>query len=250
MARGSPVSYLIGTTPRTGSWLLCDALQQTGVAGRPGEYGPEKEHGIWGNLHGFPSHRDYFAALPETYGTPNGVVGLKLMFFQLVMFGREAREYLEAESSALDLLRQVVGTRRIVRLERRDRLRQAISWVRARQTKIWSTARPPSIPGGPPEYDADAIREAMRSIEAQSESWHAAARLAGMPVLELHYEDLVADYRAVVASTLDFIGLESGLADACRPGLERQADALTEVWVARASVDLGVVDDGLYSYSS
>ena len=32
------VSYLICSTPRTGSSLLCDALTATGVAGRPEEY--------------------------------------------------------------------------------------------------------------------------------------------------------------------------------------------------------------------
>lgn len=31
-------SYIIAT-PRTGSWLLCGCLRQTGVAGRPAEYG-------------------------------------------------------------------------------------------------------------------------------------------------------------------------------------------------------------------
>src|SRR3954447_21071418 len=32
------VSYLLCSTPRTGSSLLCDALRATGVAGRPEEY--------------------------------------------------------------------------------------------------------------------------------------------------------------------------------------------------------------------
>ena len=31
-------SYLICTTPRSGSWLLADGLRATGVAGRPEEY--------------------------------------------------------------------------------------------------------------------------------------------------------------------------------------------------------------------
>src|SRR3954449_1735628 len=31
-------SYLLCSTPRTGSSLLCDALRATGVAGRPEEY--------------------------------------------------------------------------------------------------------------------------------------------------------------------------------------------------------------------
>ena len=35
---GPVQSYLIASTPRSGSTLLCEALTNTGVAGRPEEY--------------------------------------------------------------------------------------------------------------------------------------------------------------------------------------------------------------------
>src|SRR4051812_24921822 len=41
---GSTGSYLVCATPRSGSTLVCQALKETGVAGRPEEYFEALEH--------------------------------------------------------------------------------------------------------------------------------------------------------------------------------------------------------------
>src|SRR4051812_14703059 len=120
-----PMSYIIATTPRTGGWLLCDLLRQTGVAGRPGEYGSVRDRATWERFYGFPTHRRYFDSLPTLHATPNGVAGIKLMWPQLIEFGREARRYLESPENDFDMLGRVLGRFVVLRLRRRDRLRQA-----------------------------------------------------------------------------------------------------------------------------
>ena len=53
-------SYLVCATPRSGSTLVCHALEETGVAGRPEEYFEALRHS------GRPRR-------PEEYPSPSGV---------------------------------------------------------------------------------------------------------------------------------------------------------------------------------
>ncbi len=69
---------MICATPRSGSTLLCEALQDTGVAGKPDEY--------FGPMH-VPRWRDqwqvsavdYVDQVLEHGSTANGVFGVKIM---------------------------------------------------------------------------------------------------------------------------------------------------------------------------
>src|SRR4051794_22395246 len=115
-------SYLVCATPRSGSTLLCRALAQTGVAGRPEEYfearattgrPPEPrdyfnarkgtgtflaevdldsllgtDHPVppapeYSSLEGVSDYRDHIAATLDRGITPNGVFGAKIMWGHL-----------------------------------------------------------------------------------------------------------------------------------------------------------------------
>ena len=55
------ISYLICATNRSGSFLLCEALKNTGVAGQPEEYFWRNDEPFWKERWGVSSYADYVA---------------------------------------------------------------------------------------------------------------------------------------------------------------------------------------------
>ncbi|MBV9278904.1 MAG: hypothetical protein JOZ41_02370 [Chloroflexi bacterium] len=75
--------------------------------------------------------------------TPNGIFGVKVMATYVVedVLGRLRRLPDRASLPAPALLTSVFPNLHYVHMRRRDRVRQAVSWVRAHQTGIWSQRR-------------------------------------------------------------------------------------------------------------
>jgi len=163
-------SYLICSTPRTGSSLLCDALLATGVAGRPEEYfealrhsgrprRPEEyflgveDHSIRDHLGersvgNDPQPRSplwsraaydrYLEWAFETGTTDNGVFGAKLMwgyFGEFVSLLRNIPAYRDVPLA--ELMPTVFPDLTFVRVVRANKVRQAVSLWKAVQTATW-----------------------------------------------------------------------------------------------------------------
>jgi LPS sulfotransferase NodH len=149
----------------------------------------------------------------------NGVFGVKLHGWQWLR---------ELAPRRLDELYPGI---RCVLLVREDRLGQAISLVRARQTNQYRGSQPTARQ---PEYSAEAIRAALDELAAEEATWTRYFDGEGQRPLTVTYEQLVADYRGTVASVLDFIGAApSADFSLPSPGLRRQADHLSEEWRLR-----------------
>src|ERR1700735_3666803 len=71
-------TYMICAVPRTGSYLLCDLLRKTGVAGRPNEYFNPSFQSQWAADWGTPALDDFLAKILSLGTTDNGVFGLKI----------------------------------------------------------------------------------------------------------------------------------------------------------------------------
>ncbi len=165
-------SYLVCATQRSGSTLVCQALKETGVAGRPEEYFEALEHSgrsrrpfeyfsgvddpsILGHL-GERERR--VGADPEPTSplwsrtaydryldwaiqqgtTPNGVFGAKMMwnyFGDFVSLLRNVPEYRDLPVS--ELLPAAFPDLTFVRVVRANKVRQAISLWKAVQTATW-----------------------------------------------------------------------------------------------------------------
>ena len=165
------VSYLVCATPRSGSTLVCKALTQTGVAGRPEEYfealrhsgqprrpeeyfigvddpsiiehlrerGAAREFPARSPLWGRTTYDRYLEWAMEEGTTPNGVFGAKLMWGYFRDFESLIRNIPEYRDVALaDLLPTVFPNLRYVRVVRASKVRQAVSLWKAIQTQTWS----------------------------------------------------------------------------------------------------------------
>ena len=163
-------SYLICATPRSGSTLLCEALENTGIAGypkeyfdalkatglprRPKEYFPKLENPevmklledrvLLDDAPDTPAvqvastYVDYLNQVLHKATTANGVFGAKVMWGYFVDF----ISYLEdipafKNLSTPDLLSTIFPHLHYIWVIRCDRVRQAVSLWKAIQTQVW-----------------------------------------------------------------------------------------------------------------
>ena len=163
-------SYLVCATPRSGSTLVCHALEETGVAGHPEEYFEALRHSgrprrpeeyflgvedqsirdhlgersigseppprspLWSRA----AYDRYLEWALETGTTPNGIFGAKLMwgyFGEFVSLLRNIPEHRDVPLA--ELLPAVFPNLTFVRVVRANKVRQAVSLWKAVQTANW-----------------------------------------------------------------------------------------------------------------
>ena len=181
-------SYFVCATPRSGSTLVCQALKETGVAGRPEEYfealvqsgrprRPEQyfigadDQTILDHLEQLRRSDDQ-PALPPLWSrsaydrylewalavgtTDNGVFGAKLMwgyFGDFVSLLRNIPEYRDLPLA--ELLPAVFPSLSFVRVVRANKVRQAVSLWKAVQTASWRQEEAAQLANGSdPPYKA------------------------------------------------------------------------------------------------
>ena len=220
-----PRGYAICTVPRTGSSLLCQWLANTGMLGRPWEY--FHTHGARRLIH--PNYPDDPQAQLDwilTKGsTSNGIYGVKVFAHQ-----HEAVAQVFDWTEALPRLHYVS-------LERRDRLGQAISWLRAAQSSQFQSW---DAPRGEISYDAATIRNYLEEVDRQYAFWAEFFRRRRIRPVRLFYEDALDDPQQAINHIARTFGLV-GLVRASQVGvtLAIQRDATTEEWRTRYLAEMG-----------
>lgn len=235
--------YVIASTPRTGSTLLCRLLWETGLVGAPAEYcnpmqvrdwclrtGSWRERAaarLWrgpllplaGRGWGPGRRAAHLAAVQERRTGPGGHFGLKI-------HAHHARRWLGPH---LERVPELLGAPRWVRIRRADLDGQAISWVRALQSGRWTATQREAVR---PRFDRRALELAADRIRHHEAWWD--ARLAPRVVLELDYAELIAAPEPTVRRALDWLGVADASRVAIGPmPLARQADALSAAWRRR-----------------
>ena len=163
-------SYLVCATPRSGSTLVCQALKETGIAGRPEEYfealrhsgrprrpeeyfegvddrsildhlgerglgdEPQQRSPLWSRA----AYDRYLEWALDAGTTPNGIFGAKLMwgyFGDFVSLLRNVPAYRDVPLA--ELLPTVFPDLTFVRIVRANKVRQAVSLWKAVQTATW-----------------------------------------------------------------------------------------------------------------
>jgi LPS sulfotransferase NodH len=225
-------ALFICAIPRSGSTLLCDLLQATGVAGNPMEYGVQDNEQTWRRTHGFSDHRNYFIHYTHRLSvTSNGIFSAKLMFRQIASFVEDLKRYKSIDSGGtVETLDRAFGKPRYVQVLRRDRERQAISLVRAEQTSAWAS---PQAPRGSPEYDPVRLDHTLALLQRLESGWNETlAHVDRSRKMTLHYEDIVEDMAGTVSSVLSWMQIADRPRPFRPPSMERQSDAMTEEWLA------------------
>lgn len=252
--------YFVCTTPRSGSTLLCEALALTGVAGRPAEYFEALAHSnlprqpheyfdgvadpliaallpaaptcpVMPELAGAPSYVAYLDWVRAEATTPNGVLGVKLMWGHLAdLMGRLGGD---DEHPCEALAREFPGAR-YVRVLRSNKPRQAISLWKALQTQRW---RDDGASGSgrrrAAAYHFGAIDHLVNQLTAQEAAWDEVFQRAGIEPLTLTFDEIADELPEAVQRVLNFLGVDSRGVAPVLPAMRRQADMSSLEWLQR-----------------
>lgn len=228
-------TYLLCTTPRTGSTLLADWLESTGVAGAPREYFiPEFIDGMHKVLT-FSSLREYATALGDLCEQAYGAYAVKLMWNTFTSL----RMQLAPELPIRAFIEQFWPNAHFVHLTRADKVAQAVSLCRAERTNLWHRLDSGlEVRGDASRYGGEGcghfdIEQALscyqRIVEADR-GWWGLFRAAEIEPLQVEYERMLADPELAVRAVLRFVGVPQPEQLQLVSERVKLADTLSERW--------------------
>jgi LPS sulfotransferase NodH len=224
----------IATVPRSGSWLLSEALYNAGVAGHPHEYFRPDFWEVWAHewqLSPQASIDEYIAAAKARTCTPNGVFSVKVHWYQLRwLYGALTSGGPFSSAHAAELVGASLAPLRYVFLWRRDTARQAISYYRASRSQKWFAKEQAAHDLDCRSVDLQQIRWFEDVVIEHRDDWRRYFAAGGVQPIEVQYESLAASYEATVAALLSQLGVDTEVPHGLerRRTLRRQADQHTE----------------------
>lgn len=237
-------TYVVASTPRTGSTLLCRTLWDTGLAGAPKEYLNPMQIRDWevrlGSATSATRHRllsgpllglvgrlrwsaprvdAHLARVQQLRTGSNGWFGLKL-------HAHHHRRWFRSRPLA-----HALGPVTWIRIRREDRVAQAVSWERALQTGRWAAHQRPTFTLSP-VYRRRAIERRLRAI-AHDEAWWDAV-LENETVLDLTFERLRTVRAATIRQVLTYLDVPGGGGVGVPDdSLRSQSDGISQDWIRR-----------------
>ena len=246
---GNIDSYLICSTPRTGSTLLCGLMASTTVAGRPESYFRQPDEELWANRwdivrssDGVFEYAEFVRAALAAGRTENGVFAARIMWGTMDYLVDRLDTVCPAPAGGgdLGLLNLVFGHTRFVYLHREDVLAQAVSWHRAEQTGVWrqTDQEEPKQPEQEPDFDFDQICKFVQMIGEHNSAWRTWFSSVGVQPHMVRYEDLDAEPVGVAREVLDFLGLRLPPGRLIKTRHRRLADELNTQWIERYRAEM------------
>jgi LPS sulfotransferase NodH len=253
-------TYLVCSTHRTGTTLLCQLLTDTGICGAPEEYfsprwAPRFAHELRSgevartdgvsDLQAPPDGSGfaeldllpYLLGLFDTKASPNGVWGAKLHWPHVRRLHdafKPRRKLLRGGRSTHRLLEEIFAGPRYLWVRRRDKVRQAISFWRSVQTKLYNTASDEMVETVEPVFDYRKIHEFVERFERHDRAWDRLFRAGGVQPLVVEFETFVKDLDRGVEQVLDHLGLERPAGfQAPAPRLKKVSDGINDDWYRR-----------------
>jgi LPS sulfotransferase NodH len=229
----SSASCFIATVPRSGSWLLAEALSHTGLVGIPNEYFRPDFMRLWSAEWGLADHapfRSYVDAARQFTATGNGVFSAKLHWYQFAWLCQHLRDPDNAEDeSTAERIAAWFPNLKYVFLWRRDAARQAISYYRAAATQVWYVTGQDKQGKLTGAIDFQQIRWFEDVLLEHRINWQAYFADNGIKSFDVAYEDFVAGYDDTVSAILAYLGIPAGEGPASAPAtLRRQSDDQSE----------------------
>jgi LPS sulfotransferase NodH len=195
-------SYVVCSTPRSGSGLLCRGLASTGVLGTPLEYFNPIHRSSLSERWGCGRDLDpYLRALHSRRTTERGLFGAKLHWSQLVDVRAEAGAGSGDETvheTPQEFLDRLLPNATYVRIRRGDTDRQAVSLWQALNSNLWSAAAGERVEPVETPYNFEGIEGCRRQIETAELCWDRLLRTLCAKPLVVEYEALASSYEATI----------------------------------------------------
>jgi len=240
-------SYVICTSPRSGSTLLCRLLREAGNAGFPESHFHAPSIEEWLGYYdleadGFRTREDALRAVfKAAYSHGKGktdVFALRMQRHSFDYFIEQLRILYPEMLNDLSRLEAAFGKTLFVHLTRENKLDQAISYIKAEHSGLWHMASDGTelerlSDPKEPVYDAEAIAgqiAAAKAMDAAWESWFERERIKPFRIL---YDDLAAAPYATLRRLLTELGLECPPLNENTPPVAKLADATNREWAER-----------------
>ena len=131
-------SYIVCSTGRSGSTLLCQTLKQLKFCGSPEEYFHHKAIEQLSLKEDTAKFLAYCETILEKGTTSNGVFGIKMHWWQLYDFLKLTRQLPDFSSKTdYEILGAFFPNPKFIHIWRKDMVAQAVSTVIALQTGVW-----------------------------------------------------------------------------------------------------------------
>ena len=239
--------YVICTTPRSGSTLLCRLLENTGVAGIPESYFHRPSIAAWANGVGLDPNQpaqlgDIIDAIAKAGRGPTDLFGLRLQRHSFAFFMDQLEQYVPNESSDAARLHATFGRLRYIHLTRKGKTHQAISAIKAQQTGLWHKApdgreierlSPPT----PLKYDALAIGAKKAELKLADAAWEAWFEDQNITPMRITYEELEKDSLGILTDVLVYLECDPHTARGISIPTARLADEISQIWAQRFDAD-------------
>lgn len=244
-------SYIICTSPRSGSTLLCKLLAETGKSGNPNSHFHNPSLASW--LETYEFHNSDFSTEQEALsaifdaararGTADtGIFGLRLQRGSFDFFIQQTAVLFPGLQSDVERIQAAFGQTLFIYLTRPNKLDQAISRVKAAQTGLWHMAADGtelerlSEPQDP-HYDADAISHHLAELSELDDAWRDWFEREKLKPLAISYDELSSDPQNVLGIILNELGLEKKIAQSINPPTTKLADETNRIWANRFLAD-------------
>lgn len=239
------VSYMVCTTPRSGSSLLCLTLMEAGRMGVPAEYldktNKQNLRYSWNVLDG----KSYIRELIARRTSASGVFGMKLHWHNLVNFYNDNIWSIHSSKSdnvftSLDnMLGHYLGEVKYIFLTRNDKAGQAVSYWLATQTGQWRRYKGEDLPPVEHiEYDYNGIERMFTNLLEQENKWKIFFESNNIDPLMVEYEYMIARFDECINAVTNYI---SGHAMEIEmfSGIERQSYEESDKLIEKFTADLG-----------
>jgi trehalose 2-sulfotransferase len=227
-------SLIVCATPRTGSGLLCDALWNTGLAGRPDEYFCPSDEQEYSKVWGTSIYIDYLNKVIEEGTTPNGIFGLKIMWHHLNDFRERVSKISQfTDIKTHNLFTTLFPNSRYVWITLRDKVCQAVSLYRARKTGFYRWYEEKSQGYKKTlNFDFQAIDQIVHEIYKWERGWKRYFEVLGISPYTIVYErDLEYHIEETVKGIVAYIGVKIPDDFAPHTKYRKQSDELTNHFV-------------------
>ena len=136
-----------------------------------------------------------------------------------------------------ELINALFYNPKFIWLQRRDKVRQAVSWIKARHTGVWDSHMADGVKkkdGQVLKYDYFLIEQNVARFEEFENRWRAFFDEFGIEPHVVVYEELSKEVEEKTLKILDYLDVDypEEIQFAERK-LKKQADALSEQWVQR-----------------
>lgn len=241
-------SYRIWFSQRNGSTLLCKGIEQTGIAGKPGEYFNVMEAQSLCEKYQVKTYTELRAAIWQLGTTENKIFGIKHSM-HATRYAKIFREISElqgiayhAELNYEDLLADLFQNCKHIYLTRRNKIRQAVSWWKAIKDNVWhleSNAEQKSKAAFYEEnYDFAALSHLFKEATLRECIIQEYFTKYEIKPLTLVYEDFIQDFKKTIHQIVEYLEIDYEDLEVEDMYYKKTANSYSEQWVQRFREDL------------